>query len=301
MKKRFFIVLALITCLIVASTPLSTSASTFIPSFTNFVPLYSSNNIPSLPERAFSFNDETAALSDTWTINQDTKPGKCRYGGLIQGITIPEESTVTFYFRLENIYGDNEIYFAIMSSTDLWYSTLDENTKVSKKITQTSDQMDSISVKLPAGTYYFATYSIWMSYGNRTSTVLGHCYATYDEGKKEVEKAVVNPPSSPAEIKDLPAVSIRKPQPRKKAATIKWKKLNKAKRNKIAKIQIQYSRDKNFKSNVKTVYAKKTAVSIKISKLKAKKKYYVRIRAYKKVDNTLHVSRWSTTKSVKAK
>ena len=99
----------------------------------------------------------------------------------------------------------------------------------------------------------------------------------------------------------LPAVKIAAPKAAKKAATVKWKKVSKANQKKIAKIQIQYSTDKNFKKGVKTIYAKKSATSKKITKLTSKKTYYIRIRAYKKSGSVVHVSKWSTVKKVKAK
>ena len=99
----------------------------------------------------------------------------------------------------------------------------------------------------------------------------------------------------------LPAVKIAKPKAAKKSAAVKWKKVSKANQKKIAKIQIQYSLDKTFKTGVKTVYAKKSAASKKITKLTSKKTYYVRIRAYKSSGGVIHVSKWSTVKSVKAK
>ena len=99
----------------------------------------------------------------------------------------------------------------------------------------------------------------------------------------------------------LPAVKITTPKAAKKAATIKWKKISKANQKKIASIQVQYSLDKTFETGVKTVTAKKTATSKKITKLKSKKTYYVRIRTYRKSGGAVHVSKWSTVKKVKAK
>lgn len=99
----------------------------------------------------------------------------------------------------------------------------------------------------------------------------------------------------------LPSVKISKPVSAKKAATVKWKKVSKANQKKIAKIEIQYSMDKTFKTGVKTVTAKKNATSKKITKLTSKKTYYVRIRAYKKSGGAVHVSKWSAIKKVKAK
>ena len=99
----------------------------------------------------------------------------------------------------------------------------------------------------------------------------------------------------------LPSVKISKPKAAKKSATIKWKKVSKKNQKKIAKIEIQYSLDKNFKTGVKTITAKKSAASKKISKLTSKKTYYVRVRSYKKDKKGAHVSKWSGVKAVKVK
>ena len=108
-------------------------------------------------------------------------------------------------------------------------------------------------------------------------------------------------PVTPAEIVDLPKVKISKPKAAKKSATIKWKKVSKKNLKKIAKIEIQYSLDKNFKTGVISKYAKAKKTSLKIKKLTSKKTYYVRIRAYKKSGGVVHVSKWSSRKKVKVK
>jgi 6-phosphogluconate dehydrogenase (decarboxylating) len=77
--------------------------------------------------------------------------------------------------------------------------------------------------------------------------------------------------------------------------TVKWKKQS----TQTSGYQIQYSTNKNFKG-AKTVNVKSTKKTIK--KLKKKKKYYVRVRAYKKVGGKgkYYYSPW-TTKTVKSK
>jgi hypothetical protein len=65
--------------------------------------------------------------------------------------------------------------------------------------------------------------------------------------------------------------------------------------------QIQYSTDKNFKKNNKTVTVKNSTTSKTISKLSSKKKYYVRIRTYKTVGKTKYYSSWSKSKSITTK
>lgn len=83
---------------------------------------------------------------------------------------------------------------------------------------------------------------------------------------------------------------------KKKAITVKWKKQLKQ----TTGYQLQYTKDKKFKSSVKTVsIGKNTTVSKKISKLQKGKNYYVRIRTYKKVKGKNYYSSWSKTKSIK--
>ena len=79
-----------------------------------------------------------------------------------------------------------------------------------------------------------------------------------------------------------------------KKLRVSWKKLSSKDQKKIQKIQIQYSKDKTFKTGVKTKWAKKGKTSYTISGLKKNTKYYVRIRAYKKSGNIIYVSKWIT-------
>ena len=65
---------------------------------------------------------------------------------------------------------------------------------------------------------------------------------------------------------------------------------------------IQYTTDKNFNSDVKTVTVKKAGtVKTTLSKMKKGKTYYVRIKTYKSVGKTKITSSWSKAKSVKVK
>ena len=100
-------------------------------------------------------------------------------------------------------------------------------------------------------------------------------------------------------IVDLPKVKMSKPKAAKKAVTVKWKKVSKKNRKKIQGIEIQYSLD-GFKTISGTKFAKKTKKSIKVKGLQSKKKYWVRIRAYKNAADGKHVSAWKV-KTVKIK
>ena len=83
-----------------------------------------------------------------------------------------------------------------------------------------------------------------------------------------------------------------------KGFSIKWKK----RAAQITGYQIQYSTDKNFKKNNKTLTVNNYKTTSKtISKLKGKTKYYVRIRTYKTVSGTKYYSSWSSAKTVTTK
>ena len=93
------------------------------------------------------------------------------------------------------------------------------------------------------------------------------------------------------------SASIKKVKSAKKAISVIWKKVSGVKG-----YQIQVATDKKFKKNKKTVIIKKQKTTkTTIKKLKAKKKYYVRIRTYKIVNGKKVYSSWSKVKSVKTK
>lgn len=104
---------------------------------------------------------------------------------------------------------------------------------------------------------------------------------------------IVIPAKNPAGAK------ISKVTGAKKALTVKWAKSKDA--SKITGYELRYSL-KSSMAGAKTVKASKSSVSKKITKLQAKKKYYVQIRAYKKsADGTMYYSGWSAKKSGKTK
>lgn len=85
----------------------------------------------------------------------------------------------------------------------------------------------------------------------------------------------------------------------KKAFTVKWKKVS----SQISGYEVMYSTSKNFtKGTGKTVTIKSAGTtSKKITGLKAKKTYCVKVRTYKIVDGVKIYSDWSAVKSVKTK
>ena len=91
--------------------------------------------------------------------------------------------------------------------------------------------------------------------------------------------------------------SLKTVKKAKKAFKVTWKK----QATQTTGYQIQYATAKNFKSSkTKTVTSNKK-VSLTVKKLKSKKKYYMRIRTYKKVSGVTYYSSWSGAKTVKTK
>lgn len=90
---------------------------------------------------------------------------------------------------------------------------------------------------------------------------------------------------------NIPSTTITSVKTKSEAFTIKWKK-----KTNIAGYQIQYSTNSKFKKGNKSIKIKNAkTISKKITKLKAAKKYYVRIRTYK----GKKYSKWSKVKSIK--
>lgn len=81
-----------------------------------------------------------------------------------------------------------------------------------------------------------------------------------------------------------------------KQLTVNWKKASG-----ITGYEVQYALKKSFAGAKNVIIKKAASVKTTIKKLKSKKTYYVRIRAYKTVGGAKIYSDWSSTKSVKIK
>ena len=83
----------------------------------------------------------------------------------------------------------------------------------------------------------------------------------------------------------------------KKKLSLSWKKISKA-----TGYQVQVATDKKFTKNKKSItISKNKTISKTIKKLKSKKKYYVRVRTYRKVGGKKVYSGWCSVKNIKTK
>lgn len=105
-----------------------------------------------------------------------------------------------------------------------------------------------------------------------------------DEEDKPEKKIIVKPTA----IKSLKRA--------KRALKVRWKKATGA-----SGYQIQYSTSRKFKKAGKITIKNAKTTSKTISRLKAKKKYYVRMRSYRVADGRMHYSGWSKVKSQRTK
>lgn len=145
---------------------------------------------------------------------------------------------------------------------------------------------NSFTVSVPKSEHTVAVdHAVSATYFSKGKTQGSHC---------SVCGEVLVPQKSTANKK----ATIKKVTAKKKAISVKWSKISSAKG-----YEIQYSTSKSFTkktTKTKTIKSAKT-VSTTVSNLKAKKKYYVRIRAYKTSKGKKVYSSWSATKSIKTK
>ncbi len=124
------------------------------------------------------------------------------------------------------------------------------------------------------------------SYGTATITINASATQDYNAAAKTVTINVVPKKNSLKAVKS----------PSKKKVKISWKK-----DKSVTGYEIYVSPKKDFsRETIKRIY-KKNTVSKTISGWKSKRKYYVKIRGYKKIGKTKYYGAWSNVRKVKIK
>lgn len=216
---------------------------------------------------------------------------------------------------------DDYSYYSICSS---WVSDHPEiiDAKTGKV---TRPEKDTI-VKLTVKTYYSASFveetDFFFDPGPLGDNAAYRSVSVIVKGTKQDEVKDSKPTTKPSEPATTPSTTPSTTQPTTKPSTTKNTKTVKPKKTSIKKLskgkkkftvtwakvsgvkgyQIQYSSNKKFKKNNKSVtVTKQKTTKATVKKLKSKKKYYVRVRTYKTVNGKKIYSSWSKVKSVKTK
>lgn len=212
---------------------------------------------------------------------------------------------------------DEYSYYSICSS---WVSDHPEiiDAKTGKVTRPEKDTM----VKLTVKTYYSASFveetDFFFDPGPLGDNAAYRSVSVIVKGTKQDEVKDSEPATKPSESATTSSTTqpTTKPSTTKNTETVKpkktsIKKLSKGKKKftvtwaKVSGVkgyQIQYSSDKKFKKNNKSVtVTKQKTTKATVKKLKSKKKYYVRVRTYKTVNGKKIYSSWSKVKSVKTK
>lgn len=212
---------------------------------------------------------------------------------------------------------DDYSYYSICSS---WVSDHPEiiDAKTGKVTRPEKDTM----VKLTVKTYYSASFveetDFFFDPGPLGDNAAYRSVSVIVKGTKQDEVKDSKPATKPSESATTPSTTqpTTKPSTTKNTETVKpkktsIKKLSKGKKKftvtwaKVSGVkgyQIQYSSNKKFKKNNKSVtVTKQKTTKATVKKLKSKKKYYVRVRTYKTVNGKKIYSSWSKVKSVKTK
>lgn len=150
------------------------------------------------------------------------------------------------------------------------------------------------------------TVKVKDSKGNTISST--HYTVSYASGRKYVGKYKVTVKFRSTSSKYTGTMStyfkinpkgttLKTPTAGSKSFTAKWTKQS----TQTSGYQLQYSTSSKFTSAKTVTISSNKTISKKITKLTAKKKYYVRIRTYKTVSGTKYYSAWSSTKTVTTK
>ncbi|MBE6741121.1 MAG: fibronectin type III domain-containing protein [Ruminococcaceae bacterium] len=193
------------------------------------------------------------------------------------------------------------------NESGMYYTACDRNGCVYYKKTKTIRKVKSITLSASVLTYNgkerkptvtvkdskgnkISKKNYTVKYSNNKNVGIAKVKITF---KNEYEgtyaaKFKINPKGT--EAKSVSAKS--------KGFTVKWAK----QATQTSGYQVQYATNSKFTNNKKTVTVKGTKTSSKtVTGLKAKKKYYVRVRTYKTVNGTKYYSPWSKAKTVTTK
>ena len=281
--------------------------------------------------------DDNQYVVTTRELDLSTLPGKFDVskasnwsGGSVSGniLTIESDADYVYYSydvgfgdpRTFSLYVDCKEHIHCWGSGTVTKATTSKNGKITYTCSDCGEKTSTVisypkTIKLSATSFVYngSIRKPTVTVKNANGKVIGssNYTVTYAAGRKNVGKYKVTIKFKGNYSGTVTRYFTIKPKgtsvssltKASKAFTVKWKKQStKMAATRITGYQIQYSTSKTFGSNVKTkTVSGYSTTSKKITGLKAKTTYYVRVRTYKTINGTKYCSGWSTAKSVKTK
>ena len=219
------------------------------------------------------------------------------------GVNITEEMIIPV-MTLPSDLPDNQVEnYILQKLKNDWKNESDTILSVKKGAVVNGSQLkDGYVIKIAPG-YYEGDYGIIIArkQNDSTSDEKPTPVPTPSPAQQVTQPTAHNDTATTSQVKKAvskpKSTNTKNIKTAKKAISVTWKKVGGVKG-----YQIQVATDKKFKKNKKTVTVKKQKTTkTTVKKLKAKKKYYVRVRTYKIVNGKKVYSSWSKVKSVKTK
>ena len=186
------------------------------------------------------------------------------HGTMVKKFTIRKASQTVAGKSYTKTYGNKAFSLGAKAKTKLSYTS--SNTKVA-----TVNSAGKVTLKGP---------------GKATITITAAATANYNAASKNVTITV--------KPKKVAGLKVKKG---KKRMTVSWKR-----DKKVTGYQITYAQNKKFKKGKKTItISKNKTIKRTVKKLKARKTYYVKVRAYKKVGKMKLYGGYSKVKKVKTR
>ena len=219
------------------------------------------------------------------------------------GVNITEEMIIPV-MTLPSDLPDNQVEnYILQKLKNDWKNESDTILSVKKGAVVNGSQLkDGYVIKIAPG-YYEGDYGIIIArkQNDSTSDEKPTPVPTPSPAQQVTQPTAHNDTATTSQVKKAvskpKSTNTKNIKTAKKAISVTWKKVGGVKG-----YQVQVATDKKFKKNKKTVTIKKQKTTkTTVKKLKAKKKYYVRVRTYKIVNGKKIYSSWSKVKSVKTK
>lgn len=256
-----------------------------------------SNNITSLGEGAFRLSVSLKSVTipnNITTIEENTFDG-CKS---LTSITIPNTVKSVGNYAFDKCLNLSDVYYT--GTEEQWNKIqIGSNNECLTNANihfQSKDPTTAPGGSMDSGTSGSGSSDGGSSNGSSGGGAPGAAPTTSEEKPNETPET--NPMTPPIAPYSKPAqVAVNKPQSKEKAVVVIWKKVKN-----VSGYEIQLATDKKFKKNKKKVNIKKPNASKKtIKELKKNKKYYVRVRSYKIINDKKVYGKWSKVKSVKTK